>query len=60
LKNTTWLIVSEKQCRKKLLAKNEQGRVFLESVSLSPVDKEKISHANAERLLQLSKAARKE
>ncbi len=35
---------------------NEQGRVFLESVSLSPADKEKISHANAERLLQLSKA----
>src|SRR6266446_7325065 len=30
---------------------NEQGRAFLDHASLSPVDKEKISHLNAERLL---------
>jgi predicted TIM-barrel fold metal-dependent hydrolase len=32
---------------------NEQGRAFLESTSLSPLDKEKICHLNAERLLKL-------
>ena len=32
---------------------NEQGRVFLDNASLSPADKEKISHLNAERLLKL-------
>ena len=31
---------------------NEQGRVFLDSASVSPADKEKISHLNAERLLK--------
>jgi predicted TIM-barrel fold metal-dependent hydrolase len=35
---------------------NEQGRVFLESASISPADKEKISHLNAERLLKLAQA----
>jgi uncharacterized protein len=35
---------------------NEQGRAFLESVSISPADKEKISHLNAERLLKLAEA----
>jgi len=35
---------------------NEQGRVFLDSASISPADKEKISHLNAERLLKLAKA----
>ena len=34
---------------------NEQGRTFLDHVSLSPADKEKISHLNAERLLKLTK-----
>lgn len=34
-------------------ASNEQGRAFLDSVPLSPADKEKISHLNAERLLKL-------
>ena len=33
---------------------NEQGRVFLDRASISPVDKEKISHRNAERLLKLA------
>lgn len=33
---------------------NEQGRAFLDRASISPVDKEKISHLNAERLLKLA------
>ena len=33
---------------------NEQGRVFLNNASISPADKEKISHLNAERLLKLA------
>ncbi len=32
---------------------NEQGRKFLDNASISPADKEKISHRNAERLLNL-------
>ena len=35
---------------------NEQGRAFLDRASLSPADKEKISHLNAERLLKLVQA----
>ena len=35
---------------------NQQGRAFLDSASISPVDKEKISHLNAERLLKLTPA----
>ncbi len=35
---------------------NEQGRAFLDSASISPADKEKISHLNAERLLKLAEA----
>jgi predicted TIM-barrel fold metal-dependent hydrolase len=35
---------------------NEQGRAFLDHTSLSPADKEKISHLNAERLLRLAQA----
>jgi uncharacterized protein len=35
---------------------NEQGRAFLDHASLSPVDKEKISHLNTERLLRLAQA----
>ena len=35
---------------------NEQGRAFLDSASISPADKEKISHLNAERLLRLEHA----
>ncbi len=35
---------------------NEQGRAFLESVSISQADKEKISHLNAERLLKIAEA----
>jgi uncharacterized protein len=35
---------------------NEQGQAFLENTSISPADKEKISHLNAERLLKLSQA----
>ncbi len=35
---------------------NEQGRAFLDSASLSPADKEKISHLNAERLLKIAEA----
>jgi predicted TIM-barrel fold metal-dependent hydrolase len=35
---------------------NEQGRAFLDHTSLSPADKEKISHLNAERLLKLAQA----
>jgi predicted TIM-barrel fold metal-dependent hydrolase len=34
-------------------SKNELGRAFLDSASLSPLDKEKIAHLNAERLLKL-------
>ena len=33
---------------------NEQGRTFLDNASISPADKEKISHLNAERLLKLT------
>ena len=33
---------------------NEQGRKFLDNASISPEDKEKISHLNAERLLKLT------
>lgn len=36
---------------------NEQGRAFLDQVSISPLDKEKISHLNAERLLKLAPSA---
>jgi uncharacterized protein len=32
---------------------NESGRAFLDNASISPADKEKISHLNAERLLKL-------
>jgi len=32
---------------------NEHGRIFLASASISPADKEKIGHLNAERLLKL-------
>ncbi len=32
---------------------NEQGRTFLDNASISPADKEKISHLNVERLLRL-------
>jgi uncharacterized protein len=35
---------------------NEQGRAFLDHAFLSPADKEKISHLNAERLLRLAQA----
>ena len=35
-------------------ASNEQGRAFLDNASLSPVDKEKISHLNAVRLLKIA------
>ena len=35
---------------------NEQGRAFLDHASISPADKEKISHLNAERLLRLENA----
>ena len=35
---------------------NEQGRAFLDHASISPADKEKISHLNAERLLRLERA----
>jgi len=34
---------------------NEQGRVFLDRAAISPADKEKVSHLNAERLLKLAK-----
>lgn len=37
-------------------SKNEQGRKFLDSASISLADKAKISHLNAERLLGLSEA----
>jgi predicted TIM-barrel fold metal-dependent hydrolase len=33
---------------------NERGRAFLDRASISPADKEKISHLNAERLLGLA------
>jgi predicted TIM-barrel fold metal-dependent hydrolase len=32
---------------------NQQGRQFLDGVAISPEDKEKIAHGNAERLLKL-------
>lgn len=32
---------------------NEQGRAFLDHAAISPADKEKISHLNAERILKL-------
>ena len=35
---------------------NEQGRKFLDNASISPADREKISHLNAERLLRLEQA----
>lgn len=35
-------------------SRNEQGRTFLDNASLSPTDREKISHLNAERLLKLT------
>jgi predicted TIM-barrel fold metal-dependent hydrolase len=35
---------------------NKQGRVFLDNAPISPADKEKISHLNAERLLKLASA----
>ncbi len=35
---------------------NEQGREFLDHADISPADKEKISHLNAERLLTLEPA----
>ncbi len=34
-------------------SRNEQGREFLDHAAISPADKEKISHLNAERLLKL-------
>ncbi len=37
-------------------SRNEQGRAFLDNASISPADKEKISHLNAERLLKLEQA----
>jgi uncharacterized protein len=37
-------------------SRNEQGQAFLDSASISPADKEKISHLNAERLLKLAEA----
>jgi uncharacterized protein len=37
-------------------SRNEQGRVFLDNASISPTDKEKISHLNAERLLKLAQS----
>jgi predicted TIM-barrel fold metal-dependent hydrolase len=33
---------------------NEQGRAFLDNAAISPADKEKISHLNAERLLKIA------
>ena len=33
---------------------NEQGRTFLDNATISPADKEKISHLNAERVLHLA------
>ena len=35
---------------------NEQGRAFLDHAAISPADKEKISHLNAERLLGIKQA----
>src|SRR5262245_51689223 len=35
-------------------ASNDSGRAFLRSLSLSPADREKLAHANADRLLRLS------
>ncbi len=35
---------------------NEQGRAFLDHAPISPAEKEKISHLNAERLLRLEQA----
>jgi predicted TIM-barrel fold metal-dependent hydrolase len=37
-------------------SRNEQGRAFLDNLSISPADKEKISHLNAERVLKLENA----
>lgn len=37
---------------------NDLGRAFLDSIPLSPADKEKISHLNAERVLKLPGAPR--
>jgi predicted TIM-barrel fold metal-dependent hydrolase len=33
---------------------DDQARAFLENAPISPADKEKIAHGNAERLLKLS------
>jgi predicted TIM-barrel fold metal-dependent hydrolase len=35
-------------------ASNASGRAFLQSLSLAPADREKLAHANADRLLRLS------
>jgi predicted TIM-barrel fold metal-dependent hydrolase len=35
------------------LSTNEQGRAFLDHAPISPAEKEKISHLNAEQLLSL-------
>lgn len=37
---------------------NEEGRDFIESVPISPPDKEKIAHANAEQLLGIAPASK--
>jgi len=34
---------------------NKQGREFLDKLSISEADKEKITHLNAERLLRIGK-----
>jgi predicted TIM-barrel fold metal-dependent hydrolase len=34
-------------------ATNEQGKAFLERISLSPADMEKLTHGNADALLKL-------
>lgn len=36
---------------------NEQGREFIDGAPISPADKEKIAHGNAERLLRLESSA---
>ena len=33
---------------------NEEGRAFLEKITLAPVDFEKFTHGNAEKLLKIS------
>lgn len=38
-------------------SRNEEGRAFLERIPLSPSDKEKIAHGNAERVLGLEQAS---